>query len=278
MKAKFFKGSTALVVLVALISVGSSAGWAQYGQSAPATSNTPAPGAAGKQAGPPVNKAEEDAYKAFFAARGGSPATQIQLGEDFIKKFPDSHYLGGVYSQLTTAYYATNAIDKMFAAGAKAVEINPDNVDVLSLLAMSIPRRVKSTTPDGQQQLVKAEEYARHAIELIPNIPKPTDLDDATFQKAKNEQLSMAHSGLGLIDINHQKWDDARTELMLAVQLASNPDPVDYYLLGNADVQGSYYNDAVAAYNKCAASGPLAPQCKARADSAQHDATTKLGR
>jgi hypothetical protein len=103
-------------------------------------------------------------------------------------------------------------------------------------------------------------------------------VDDATFEKAKNEKLSMAHSGLGLIDTTHQKWDDARTELMLAVQLASNPDPVDYYLLGNADVQGSYYNDAVAAYAKCATSGPLAPTCKARGDSAQHDAATKLGR
>jgi tetratricopeptide (TPR) repeat protein len=124
----------------------------------------------------------------------------------------------------------------------------------------------------------KAEAYAHHAIELIPNMPKPPDVDDAAFEKAKNERLSMAHSGLGLIDINRQKFEDARTELTQAVQLASEPDLVDYYLLGNADVQTSYYNDAVAAFDKCAASGPLAAQCKARSDSAKHDAATKLGR
>jgi len=56
---------------------------------------------------------------------------------------------------------------------------------------------------------------------------------------------------------------------MLATQLASAPDPVDYYLLGNADVQASYYNDAVAAYEKCAASGPLVTQCKSRGESAK---------
>jgi len=88
----------------------------------------------------------------------------------------------------------------------------------------------------------------------------------------------MAHSGLGLINLQHQKYEDARTELSQAVQLSSTPDPVDYYLLGNADVQASYYNDAVAAYEKCAASGPLVAQCKARAESAKKDATTKMGR
>jgi hypothetical protein len=81
-----------------------------------------------------------------------------------------------------------------------------------------------------------------------------------------------------MIDMAHQKYEDARTELTQAVQLASSSDPVDYYLLGTADVQGSYYKDAVAAYEKCATSGPLMAQCKARAESAKHDAETKLGR
>ena len=62
---------------------------------------------------------------------------------------------------------------------------------------------------------------------------------------------------MGLIDIDHQKFDDARTELTQAVQLATSPDPVDYYLLGNADAQASYMNGAIAAYEKCAATGPL---------------------
>jgi tetratricopeptide (TPR) repeat protein len=225
-----------------------------------------------------VNKAEEAAYKAFFDARTGDPATQIQLGEDFATKFPQSHYLNGVYGTLTSAYYNTGNTDKMFATGTKALELDPDNVDVLSLLAMAIPRRVHATTPDGAQQLQKAEVYAHHAIELIPNLPKPAEVDDATFEKAKNDKLSLAHSGLGLIYVNHSKFDDARTELTQAVQLATTPDQVDYFLLGNADVGASYYHDAVAAYQKCADSGPLAAQCKARMASAQHDAETKLGR
>jgi len=168
----------------------------------------------------------------------------------------------------------------MFAAGAKALELSPDNVDVLALLAMAIPRRVKSNTPDGPQQLQKAEVYAHHAIELIPTLTKPDTVDDATFEKAKNDKLALCHSGLGLLDIDHSKYDDARTELTQAVQLATSPDPVDYYLLGNADAQASFLNGAIAAYEKCAATGPLVNACKAREEAVKKDVAsgTKLSR
>jgi tetratricopeptide (TPR) repeat protein len=225
-----------------------------------------------------VNKAEEAAYKTLLGAQNGDPATKIQLGEDFAAKFPTSHYLPGIYGILTSSYFTTGDTEKMFAAGSKAIQLDPENVDAMSLLAMAIPRRVKATTPDGAQRLQTAEAYAHRAIEIIPAMTKPATVDDAEFEKAKNDKLALAHSGLGLIDIGHQKYDDAKAELTQAVQLASSPDPVDYYLLGNADVQGSYYKDAVAAYEKCAASGPLAAQCKVRAESAKHDAETKLGR
>jgi tetratricopeptide (TPR) repeat protein len=286
MTAKLFTCSAALLGLTVALTVGAGVSKAQYGSApspAPAptpTQNTPAPKDKDSGKAPKVNKAEETAYKNVLAAQSGDPAMQIPVAEDFITKFPMSKYVGGVYGMLTTAYYTTGNTDKMFAAGAKALELNPDNVDVLALLAMAIPRRVKSNTPDGPQQLQKAEVYAHHAIELIPSLAKPETVDDATFEKAKNDKLALAHSGLGLLAIDHSKFEDARTELTQAVQLAASPDPVDYYLLGNADAQASYMNGAIAAYDKCAASGPLTTQCKAREEAMKKEVAsgTKLSR
>ena len=283
MRAKFFRAAALLGFAVAILAVAgvSRAQYSQPASPAPASApaqNTPAP----KESGKPqkINKAEEAAYKNVLAAQGGDPAMEIQVSEDFITKFPMSRYVGGVYGMLTGAYFNTGNTDKMFAAGAKALELDPDNVDVLALLAMAIPRRVKPNTPDGPQQLQKAELYARHAIELIPAMTKPATMDDATFEKLKNDKLSLAHSGLGLLAINHSKFEDARTELTQAVQLATSPDPVDYYLLGNADAQASYMNGAIAAYDKCAATGPLTTQCKAREEAVKKDVAsgTKLSR
>lgn len=274
MKAKFFRVPAALLGLAITFSFGAilssasqPAGYAQDKDKAEKKEK--------------VNKAEEAAYKNVLEAQGGDPATVIPVSEDFIAKFPTSKYVGGVYGMLTTAYYSTGNTDKMFAAGAKALELNPDNVDVLALLSMAIPRRVKPAMPDYAQQMQKAETYARHTIELMPSLPKPATVDDATFEKAKNDKLALAHSGLGLIDLNVKKnYEDARNELTQAVQLATNPDVVDYYLLGNADAQGSYLNGAVAAYQKCAETGPLAAACKSRVDAVKKDIAsgTKLSR
>lgn len=284
MKLKFLRWPVALLSFAFVVSVGAAVSEAQYGGGAapsPAPSSSAQTAPPAKEAKPAkVNKAEEAAYKNVIAAQTGDPAMQIQASEDFITKFPNSQYVGGVYGLLTTAYYTTGNTDKMFASGAKALELNPDNVDVLALLAMAIPRRVKANTPDGPQQLQKAEQYAHHAIELIPNMTKPATVDDATFEKAKNDKLALCHSGLGLLAIDHQKWEDARTELAQAVQLASSADPVDYYLLGNADDQASYLHSALTAYDKCAATGPLTTQCKAREDAVKKkiDAGTTLSR
>ncbi len=101
----------------------------------------------GDQAG--AAKDELKAYKEVYDARGGDPAHLIEVGEAFIAKFPMSVYAGAVYSELASAYLNTNQPDKMVTAGSKAVEINPDNVDVLPLLAWAIPRRV--TGPDARR-------------------------------------------------------------------------------------------------------------------------------
>jgi len=103
MTAKFFKFSAAALGLTVALSLGAGSSSAQYGQAAspaPApTQNAPAP----KESGKPqkINKAEEAAYKNVLAAQGGDPAMQIQVGEDFITKFPMSKYVPGVYGMLT---------------------------------------------------------------------------------------------------------------------------------------------------------------------------------
>ena len=287
MKPNFLKRPAPILLLAAGMFAGANASSAQYDRplpppavSTPAVNDEPAVGAPAKPVGASItiNKDEEDAYKVFYESRRQNPAAQISLGEAFLNHFPQSRYRAAIYSRLTSAYLSAGQEDKMFGAGDKAIALDPDNVDILALLAMAIPRRIAPTAPDAQTQYHKAEGYARHAIELTPKLAKPAGLSDAEFQQAKNEKVAEAYSGLGLIDTQRHNFEVARTELTQAVLLSANPDPVNYFLLGNADVQTGYYNDAAASYQKCAATGPMIQQCLAGQELARQDAATKAGK
>jgi hypothetical protein len=225
-----------------------------------------------------AGKDELKAYKEVYDARGGDPAHMIEVGEGFLAKYPMSVYAGAVYSELASAYLNSNPpqADKMVIAGTKAVEINPDNVDVLPLLAWAIPRRVTGQTPDAAQQLAKAQDYAKHGIQLLTTMPKPVEMDDAAFTKAKNEKLAMCHDGIGVAEVKTGKYDDAIAELNQSVELSSTPDPVDFYLLGVANQQTSHFSDAIAAFTKCSTTGPLQAQCKANLDDAKKKSQNSL--
>ena len=234
------------------------------------------PGEKGAEGGPTVTKEEDAAYKLVYDARVGDPKHLIEVGESFLAKYPMSIYAGAVYSELTTAYLNAGQEDKFLEAGNKALELNPDNVDVLPLMAMAIPRRINSKTTDAPQQLQKAQTFGKHGVDLLNSMPKPADLDDATFTKVKNDKLAMCHSGLGVAAFQQGKYPESITELSQSVLLASVPDPVDYYLLGKADQATNHFTDAIAAFNKCAAVGPLQAQCKAGADQTKKDSQNQL--
>jgi hypothetical protein len=231
----------------------------------------------GRGAAPAATKDETAAYKLIYDGRGGDPMHIIDLGEAFVIKYPMSVYLKSVYAELTDAYSRTNQNDKMMDAGSKTLALDPDNVDVLPLLAFTIPRVVTSKTVDGPQQLEKAQAYAHHGIELLSALVKPANIDDATFTKNKNEKLSMCHDGLGVIAVKTGKYDVAITELNQSLQLTTTPDPTDYYLLGVANVSANHFQDGIAAFNKCAAvAGAMQSTCKSGADDAKKKAQTNI--
>jgi tetratricopeptide (TPR) repeat protein len=219
---------------------------------------------------PKVNKEEEDAYKVFFDLKTDDPKTVITSGEDFLKKFPDSHDLEAVYAKLAGAYQNTDQEAKMFAAGEKALELNPDNVDALALMAYTMPRRVKPGDLDADQKLQKAALYANHAIDLLGRMQKPVGLTDEDFAKAKNAELASCHSGLAMVDYYEHDLNKMATELEQATQLSPEPNSVDLFLLGFAYMNTSRPADAVTPLTKCGdAAGPMQDRCKAMLDQAK---------
>ena len=225
----------------------------------------------------PASSEEDAAYKAFAAVIPNDAAKKIELGESFIQKYPGSRYKSQVYGALTFAYVQVGNMEKMREVGEKEIALTPNDVSTLSLMGQTLPRSWKSSAPDAMQVLAKAEQYSKQAIEIAPTLPRPEGMTEEAFASAKNQALAMAHSGLGLVFVRRGKNAEAIPELEQAVKIDPNPDPVNYYLLGMANKATSHFDDAIAVFNKCAATaGPLQGTCKAQAEDAKKLGATQL--
>jgi len=228
-------------------------------------------------AAPPVSAEEDAAFKAFQATPLSDQSKRIELGEAFLQKYPQSRYLPTIYGSLTIAYMQANQIQKMLDIGDKAVALTPNDVTTLAILSQTISRVTNSNTPNAAQQLQKAETYSKKAIEIVPTLPKPPNLTDEAFATAKNQALVAAHSGLGLVYVKRGKNEEAIPELEASIKLDNTPDPVNYYLLGIANKSTSHFEDAIAAFNKCAEiAGSMQPTCKAQAEETKKKSATEL--
>lgn len=245
---------------------------AQPGQPAKAPDAAAAPAA---PAAPLVNKEEEDAYKAMIDLKIADMEQIVQLGEDFLKKFPESRYRESVHSKLASAYMSMQQIDKMYAAADKALELNPDNVDMLSLMALALPRGVRGGELDIDQKLQRAEKYSKRALELLEAMAKPAHLTDEEFARAKNEKLAMAHSGLGMVHFRRNQAAEMVAEFELSTRLSASPDPVELYLLGDAYQRAKRYTDAADVLGRCAeVTWQWQDQCKKGLDLAKKAAAS----
>lgn len=250
-------GKTFWLTLLALllIAAGASAAWGApaqgsgQGQQNPPKPPQPAPITLDAPSAPAPNVEEDSAFKMFAELKAEDTPQQIELGEGFLKKYPSSRYSAVVYARLTTAYLKTEQEDKMFAAGEKVLELQPDNVDILALMGMLLPRR--TGTLDAEQKLQRAEKYSKRAIEVLNAMQKPEGMTDEQFSDAKNQKLSMSHSGLGLTYLQRQRYVDSVAEMEQATKLAKEPEPTDLFLLGVAYQKIQRFNDAATAFGKC---------------------------
>ena len=268
-----------------------SAGWAAA-QNPPAgnTQNPPPAAPADKKNAPadntitldspaaqPGNAEEDAAYKAILDTPATEQPKQIELGEAFLQKYPTSRYRSSIYNMLTLDYLRSGDVPKMEVTADKELALNPNDIQVMAIVAQALPRAMNAKTPEPEKVLAKAEQYSRKAIELTPTYPKPANITDESFSMVKNQTLAMAHGGLGLVYVRRGQFKEAIPELNQSVTIDPNPDPVNFYLLGLANTKASHFDDAITAYNKCAlATGPMQETCKKAAEEAKNLANTQL--
>jgi tetratricopeptide (TPR) repeat protein len=218
-----------------------------------------------------VEREQNAAFQAF--SKEHDPAKKIQKGREFLMKYPKSSFNEQVDAGLMDTYRTQADWNNEYHYADQALTLNPNDVDVLATVGWTIPHVLKPSDTDADQELDKAEKFAKHAIEVLAALPKPHDLTEAQFTAAKARRTYQAHSALGLVYFRRNDYDDSAKELALATKDNPNPDQTDLFVLG-ADLQNlSRFGEAADAFGGCAQiAGALQNQCKQSADAAKRQA------
>jgi len=227
-----------------------------------------------KNTNQPVSKEENKAYKQFHETPASDADKKTQLAEDFIDKYPNSRYRQEAVGWLATAYITKGQLDKLAAEGDKEAALTPPNPASLAMIGSNLARGVVGSTPNPQQRLDQAEQFCKKSLEALATAQKPNDVSEERFTQAKDQTSSVAYSGLGTIAFRRGKFTDAITNLDQSIKLGGGNDPVNYYLLGKANEATNNFDQALAAYTKCAAtpSGMQKPCQEGVADVKAHGA------
>jgi tetratricopeptide (TPR) repeat protein len=217
--------------------------------------------------GAQVERDQNNAYQAFVKER--DPAKKIQKAHEFLQKYPKSLLTEQVYSSLMDVYRMESDWKDEYQYADQALALNPNDVDVLATVGWTIPHVYNPSDADADQELDKAEKYAKHAIEVLATIPKPPDMNDAQFTAVKAKRTSQAHSALGLVYFRRNDYEDSAKELELSTKGNPVQDQTDLYVLG-VDFQNlNRFSDAAEAFRGCGQiAGALQDPCRQGATAA----------
>jgi tetratricopeptide (TPR) repeat protein len=247
----------------------------QQTQPAPSLENGPPPGnsqpqtqsQSGKQTvsvgQAPVSPQEAQAYAAV--QKETNPDKQLQLVKDFQQKFPQSTLLSNVLFFGAGAAEEKNDVPEALNYGQESLKLQPDNLRSLILVAglLPLPQALAGTPVQKQQQLGQSENDANRALQLLNNVQPPPNVAPAQFANGKKMIAAQLHASLGMAHLEKAvlspspKGPDAN-ELSAAEQefktavSSPQPNPQDYYRLGEVYARENKLDDAINAFTQAA--------------------------
>jgi tetratricopeptide (TPR) repeat protein len=212
---------------------------------------------------PQISPQEVQAYDAI--QKETDPDKQLQLVKDFRSKYPQSKLLTNVLFFGAGAAEQKNDVPDALNYGQESLKLQPDNLRSLILVAglLPLPQALTGTPTQKQQQLGESESDANRALQLLNGVQAPANVPQAQFDNGKKLIEAQLHASLGMahlekaVLIASPKGPDpnelsaAEQEFKSAVS-SPQPNPQDYYRLGEVYARENKLDDAISAFTQAA--------------------------
>ena len=177
------------------------------------------PGAAQPQKKEIKNPAEYNAY--VGAIQQTDPAAKISGLEAFLQQYPQSVMKEDALEALMIAYQQTGNSDKMNDAAQRLLQVNPDNVRALALLAYT-RRAAAQAGQNPQQNLGDAQKYGQQGLQALEKFQKPEGMSDADYEKLKKEMSGIFNGAVGISALQNKDYATSQKDLKVAADVSPN--------------------------------------------------------
>lgn len=232
---------------------------AQNTQQIPAAPSAPqAPALPAHKAPPSAKTADEfAAYNA--AASNPDTAAAEKAADDFATKYNQSDLRGLLYSNIMRRYQQANDSDKTLEMARKVLTYEPSDPVALVMAATVLAERTREGDLDREERYDEAVKYAQRALEAAKtDLMVPANATAQQIESAEKVLLSMAHSALGMVDLNRKNDAAAVQEFQQSISLSApgQVEPLTYLRLALAQDHLKQYSDALTSANKAVESSP----------------------
>ena len=203
------------------------------------------PAQAGQAAQPTQKKEIKDPaeYNSYVnAIQQTNPQFKSQGLEAFLQTYPNSVMKEDALEQLMVAYQQANDAKKTIDAANRVLQVNPNNIRALALLAYNYRAAGSQGGPQMQQNLQQAQQYGQRGLQALTNMPKPEGMSDADFTKLHNETGAIFEGAVGFAALQQKDLATAQKDLRDAVAEESQPNIMDIYPLATADLEANPMN------------------------------------
>jgi tetratricopeptide (TPR) repeat protein len=182
------------------------------------------------------SREEYDAFNAMATEKDLNK--KLSLAEAFLQKFSNSDFKDGAYVVEMQTYQQLNQPDKAVEAGHKALEVNPDNLDALRFLSFVFPFVYKGDDPEAAAKLSRAESDAKHGLEVLQKLQKPSGVSDEQFNQAVKGLRAVFNGCVGFVALQRKDYPAAIT----SYKAASEDNPSDWYVFYRMGLAYLYSN------------------------------------
>ncbi len=189
-----------------------------------------APQAGAQPAAPQQQKKEikdPAEYNAYVGAvQQADPAAKISGLEAFLTQYPNSVMKEDALEILMGTYQQKGDAAKMGDTAQRLLQLNPNNVRALALLAYS--KRVSAQAGQNpQQNLADAEQYGQKGITALQSFNKPPEMQQADYDNLKKQMNGIFNAAVGVAALQKKDFPTATKDLRAAAEVS----PTDFSIV-----------------------------------------------